>query len=267
MTPWITKPVPFNIGQGAAGAGSTPFDDTGLKCYWKFSASSSPILNSSESDDSVGDTSSTGRGAMTGGSFEQGGTPIGESVLFDGSSDFMTVGSSTSLWNFWHNSDALWTWAFWMKGVSLDWDAYFFADGDGSENQALRVRFEGQTTYSGLNFVLRSDGNSIINASLASNDYVPDVSSWYFYCISYDMSLGSDNLVARRNNSNEETLSKSAGSTADANADYSPIMAKKTSASDNYGNFLISEFSCWNKVMSDDDQASLYNDGDGLEIY
>ena len=32
MTPWITKPVPFNIGQGAAGAGVTPdfwVDDVG----------------------------------------------------------------------------------------------------------------------------------------------------------------------------------------------------------------------------------------------
>jgi len=251
---------------GLVGNGNGGFSDTGLKAYWKYNESSSPILNSSESDDSVGNTSSTGQGIMTGGSFEQGGTPIGESVLFDGSNDFMTVGSSKSLWNFWHNSNALWTWAFWMKGVSLDWDSYFYADGDGSENQALRVRFDGQTTYSGLQFVLRSDGNTIINDGL-SDHFIPDVSSWYFYCFTYDMSLGSDNLVARRDNNDEETLSKSAGSTADDNADYSPIMAKKTTASANFGNFLISEFSCWNKKMSDQDQASLYNDGDGLEIY
>ena len=244
--------------------------DEKLAVYWKFNEASSPILNSSQSSDSIGNTSSTGQGAMTGGSFEQTGrTGAGEipttAVLFDGTDDSMQAGSTASLWNFWSNTDALWTMAFWMKGVDLGWDDYFLANTDGTQDQGLRIRLDGQTTYSGFNFMLRSDGNSILNAS-SSTTFIPDL-NWHFYCFSYDMSLGSDNLVIRRDNANEETISKSGGTTADGDADYVPTMAKKTGGSANYGNFLIGEYSIWNKVMSDDDQTALYNSGLGLEIY
>tara|TARA_R100001086_G_C11807549_1_gene250566 strand:- start:314 stop:1078 length:765 start_codon:yes stop_codon:yes gene_type:complete len=246
--------------------------DENLAVYWKFNETESPIFNSSLSSSSIGNTSSTGQGIMTGGSFEQTGrTGAGEIptsvLLFDGVDDSMQAGSTESLWNFLSNSDAIWSMAFWMKGVDLGWDDYFLANTDGTQDQGLRIRLDGQTTYSGFNFVLRSDGNSIINASLASANYIPDL-NWHFYCFTCDLSLGSNNLVARRDNSNQETLSKSGGSTADGDADYVPTMAKKTGGSANYGNFLIGQMSIWSGiVLSDDAQDQLYNSGLGQEIY
>ena len=44
MTPWITKPVPFNIGQGVA-AGDTGFDKTGIKVYYQFDNTSGGLTN------------------------------------------------------------------------------------------------------------------------------------------------------------------------------------------------------------------------------
>lgn len=270
MTPNLSLNDPGFLGVASASGG---ISDDNLAVYWKFSAASpGPILNSSQSSDSIGNTSTTGQGSMTGGSFEQTGrTGAGEIpssvVLFDGVDDSMTCGNTESLWNFLSNTDAIWSMAFWMKGVDMDWDSYFIANTDGTQNQGLRIRFDGQSSYSGFNFVLRSDGNSIINASLASANYIPDL-NWHFYCITCDLSLASNNLVARRDNSNEEKLSKSGGSTADGDADYVPTMAKKTGGDANYGNFLIGECSIWsNIVLTDDQQSALWNGGLGQEIY
>ena len=43
--------------------------------------------------------------------------------------------------------------------------------------------------------------------------------------------------------------------------------AKNPSGTSGYGNFYISECSIWSRVLSDDDVAELYNDGDGRAIY
>jgi len=247
--------------------GGGGISDEKLALYWKFNEPSGNIFNSSLSSDSLGNTTSTGQGIMTGGSYEQGGSPIGNSVLMDGTDDYLTAGSTKSLWDFWHDSDALWTMCWWIKGVDFGWDSYFVADGNGSESQCLRIRFNGQTTYTGLNFVVKSGGTSnyIINESTVAN-FIPNVTTWYFISVSFDMSLSSDNMSIKLNDNNEKLMSKSADTTADGNADFVPVMAKRTDTSANFGNFLISEYSLWKKVDADL-ITQLYANGNGLEIY
>jgi len=87
-----------------------------LKAYYKYNGSSTPILNQATAVGSVdGITPSTDADVgMVGGLFNQTGI-LGDSVFFNGTSDSGQAGSSTSQFNFMHNTSMNWTVNYWYK--------------------------------------------------------------------------------------------------------------------------------------------------------
>ena len=256
----VPLPNKNNIGV-AFSSGGAAFDDTDLKAYWKFAGDDTPIVNSSESDESLGSNADM---AITNGSYETGSPPVNDGAVFfnDASSAYGIAGTSTSQWNFHHNTSPLFTWVVWIKFVSIGHDDFFFADGVSSA-QYFRMRLSGDNAFE---LEIKSDGNTML-AATTSNDSIPDTTNWHMYSFSFDFSLANTNYVFRRDNANEETFNKSASTGSDSNATYSAQMARKTDGTTNYGDFYISEFSCWNRILTDDELTELYNDGNGKAIY
>ena len=133
-----------DFGVAFSSAGSVePLDDENLVGYWKFNESSGNIINVSESDESLGSAANI---SMTGGTYDVTGTPsgIGNGVTFDGTDDYGTFGTSTSQFNFMHNTSAVWTLAWWMKLNEIGSDDTFCAtkintDG-GTDGYSIRLR-------------------------------------------------------------------------------------------------------------------------------
>jgi len=252
-----------DFGVAFGGASITPsFDDTDLKGYWKFNEASGNIINVSESGDSLGSGADI---SMTDGTYGETGAPLGDSVLFDGSTAYGEYGTSLSQFNFMHNSSSIWTLAFWAKWASVDIDEYFLATKTNNDSGT-----PGFSIRTGSNSQFRTyivTGSATPLSKTTTNNFIPDFTSWYFYTMTWDESLGSENYKIRRDNANEETGDKGAGALSDSNAGYTQHLATRPNLVTEFGNFTISELSQWNKVVSDDDQTSLYNSGAGREIY
>jgi len=242
-----------------------PFSgDDDLKAYFKFNESSGSIINVSESSDTLG----TGVNmTMDGGNYDVATTPsdIGTGVTFDGIEDFAICGTSTSAFNFMHNTSALWTLVWWMRLNEIGSDDTFLAtkintDG-GTPGYSVRLQTGNKiSTYIINGTALPLNTNSTAN-------FIPDDTDWYFYTMSYDQSEADENLVRRRNNANEETADKAIPTPSDSNAGYPQNMAKRPDSAGDFGDFSVAELSQWNKVVSDEDQTALYNNGQGREIY
>ena len=268
MTPWIAKPVPFNIGQGAAaGAAVTPIDDTNLMVYWKFSEASGNILNSSESDESLGSNADL---VMSGGTYGVTGTPddLGNAVTFNGSSDFAVGGTSKSQFNFMHNQSGLFTIVFWMKYLGTIVEDYIL---DTVFTEGTQVGFYVRTRATdGLQFrVVRGvDATRVIVLTTTAN-FIPDKDEWHMYTLTYDYSGSSPQATIKRDNDNAETATITSDAASNANATYAMQIARRDNGNGGaaFGNFQACEWSIWNEILDDDTIAELYNSDAGREIY
>lgn len=242
-----------------------PFSgDSELKGYWKFNESSGSIVNVSESSDTLG----TGVNiTMDGGNYDVSTTPsdIGTGVTFDGIEDFGIFGTSTSSFNFMHNTSAVWTLAWWLKLNEIGSDDTFTGTKINNDGGTAGYSIRLQTNNKISTYILNGT-NAVLNTNSTTN-FIPDATSWYFYTMSYDQSEADENLVRRRNNANEETADKTANTPSDSNAGYPQNIAKRPDSAGDYGDFSVAELSQWNKVMTDADQTALYNGGAGREIY
>jgi len=266
LTPWIAKPVPFNIGQSAAGAGaSAAFDDTGLRAYYKFSETSGDIIESSESDVALGSAADL---QVTGATYDESSAPssFSASMLFDGVNDTATAGTSLSQFNFLSTGNIESTICMWIRQVSSApaCEPGWFTT-SGSSANTVGCDFFQQATMK-LYFYI-SNGSTAHYALLdCGDDYIPDQTSWHFYVGTFDYSLGSNNQKMRRDDSNLKQATP-VGSVGTGNARTPLKFMLNGRTSSNFINAYTCEASFWSKVMSTDDQTSLYNSGDGREIY
>ena len=250
-----------DFGVAFSGATVTPFDDTGLKSYWKFNESSGDILNQSESDDTLGSGADI---AITGATYNQSELPFGYSMLFDGTNDFGEAGSSLSQWNFMHSTTATYTVCYWIRFVSNAADEFILANihtnDAGAGQMVARIEDSGKLRHNGTN------GTTNVYINNTATSYIADDTN-YFMVFTYDQSLGSNNATILKNAGNETNGTKTAATPLNGNASYSLQFAKNPSGTSGYGNFYISECSIWGRVLSDDEIEELYNSGDGRAIY
>ena len=237
--------------------------DTGLKAYWKFNESSGDIINQSAAAADLGaaaDLQVTGMTYVPSG----GASPFGYEGSFDNTNDFCTSGTSLSQYNFLHNTTALWSMAFWLKwtgsGTQIIFataDNLFISDQIGFTLALLDTN--------AIRIILGNGGGGGARTDhVTTNNTIPNKTGVHFVCITYDESLGSNNLNIRVNNAGLQTFSKEF---ANSNSNAARAGQIGSIASDGFLGGLVSEFSVWNKVLSDADQTLLYNDGLGVAIY
>ena len=249
----------FGVAFGGGGGGAA-INDADLKSYWKFNEASGDILNSSESDESLGSGAAL---QVTGAAYKDGSPPVGNSMHFDGVNDFALAGSSLSQFVFLHDVGAKWSQVWWAKWGELTGDRVF---GTMSTGAGYRMRAESNGSFEvAMN---NAAGQAITSGNNTSTNYVPAINTWYFFCFRWDQTLSdSQNFKFRRNDDNTEYLAKTGNTPTDDDAEDPATFAKEAGAAANYDNVYLSEFSCWDKILSAEDETSLYNSGNGLEIY
>ena len=240
-------------------------DDTGLKAYYKFDEVSGDIIEQSQSAVALGSGADI---QVTGATYADSSAPssFASSMLFDGSNDYAIAGTSTSQFNFLSKDNIESTVCMWIRQASSppSSEPSWIASGGGTASNVgcdFFISSAMKLTYyisngSGAHYALLDCGNS----------YIPDLTSWHFYCGTFDYALGSNNQKMRRNNSNLVQASP-VGSSASSNSAYPLTFMINPRTMNNPINAYCCEFSLWSKVMSDPDQTTLYNSGAGMEIY
>jgi len=235
---------------------------TGLKAYWRFNGST--VSNVSTSSDSLGtsaDLALTGTTVTTSG----GTSPLGYEGVWDGTDDFGKAGTSLSQFNFLHNQSALWTIAFWYKANDLT-QGQFIVNTSDNFKLADNIGFLlSQGANESLGIILGTGlGASGETNHGTSINYVPDTTTWHFYCLTFDESLASSNLNVRRDNANLETFNKE-HTNSNSNATYALHVGGMSGFTGDL-NGGISEMSIWNRVLTTAEQTSLYNSGSGSKV-
>lgn len=259
---WIrTHPIKGagNRGNAFISFAVASIDDTGLKAYWKFNETSGDIINQSQSAVDLGVAADI---QITGATYSVAGI-IGNAISFDGVDDFGVIGTSLSQFNYMHNTTALWTCAFWLKYGSI------------ANGEVLIDNHDLTGTNIGLNVRAAdtdkirceiANGTAEVLSFTSSVGYLPDTTNWHFYVLTYDQSLGSNNFKIIRDDANLEQATKTAETPSSSNATSAMNVARRTSNS-LFGDFDIDETSWWNKIVSSTDKTSLYNSGNGKQIY
>jgi len=244
--------------------GVTPIDDENLKVYWKFNEDSGNIINVSESDETLGSGANI---TMSNGGYDVGGTPadLGNAVDFNGTSSFGVCGTSTSQFNFMHNTSAEFTVAFWLKVGSAP-DEDFLMDTAYTEGTQVGFKIQLVSTMALQFLIVRGTDGTRVLSQKTSNNFIPDT-DWHFYTWTFDYSGSSPQSTVTRDNDNEETATKTSDGASDGNSTYPLYIAKRTGSPSQFGDFEACEWSIWNRVLTADEITSLYNDGDGREIY
>lgn len=258
---------------------SGPFSDvTDLKAYYKFEEAvgdTPPELKNQASLISPASTESLGTAAdgTENGTLVSGvAGKIDNAWSFDQSaSNYVELGTSTSQWNFLHNTSGHWTIAWWMKlNVSEPgFNGFIFGDADeaAANDIGFGIRFDDQPTKDHqLNVEI---GNASANPSGTSTaSFVPkDTTTFYHYIITGNYTTGPDqyNVEMYRDNANNESFTLS-GTASNSNADNSSRIGINGRAIGNGVNAIIDELSIWDRVLTTDERAEIYNSGHGVEL-
>jgi len=254
-----------NTGVAFGGAVVTPIDDTDLKCYWKFNETENNIINVSESSADLGSGANL---TPTGGTYDDTSSPLGYGFLLDGIDDYLTMGSSVSQNNYWHNTSAKVTFAWWMKVNNLPSVSVDFVLGDiHTDDQGAGLAFR-INTNGNLNMLIANGNAGQATSADSGDNFIPDESNWHFYCISYDVSPATNNVTFRRNNDNQVQVNKGSGTPTDGNSTNAAILGKNIGGSYGYLDGIITEFSTWNSIITGTEtETNLYNSGNGRAIY
>jgi len=252
--------IPSSAFSGANGGGGLGYDEN-LKAYWKCSGASTPIENSSVSDESLG---SAADWTVTNGTFQQGSPPLNTALDFDDGDTYAEAGTSLSQFNFMHDTSALFTVVWWMKLSSLNPASQFMNTTQSSSQVGMGITLN---TNEGFSYRIYNAAGEATAANTPA-DFMPNATNWFMYCFRYNESLANTNAVWRRDDGNEETNNKGAAAPSDSNAGNALRIGAKTGGI--IAEFLdaqVNEVSLWHETLSSDNETSLYNDGDGLEIY
>ena len=250
MTPTLFNPYRY---------ASPPIDDTGLKAYWKFDESSGDVINVSESSVDLGSSADI---QITGATYEDNGSPLGTGMSFDGVDDYGVCGSSLTNFNFLHNASATWTICFWGQLTKAS-DKYISCTSEGGTGIGLKLGMNATD----FRIYTQNGADELVATFQGSSGFIPNNSTWYFYCFRWDQDIASNNFKAIRNDGNLEQSNKTANSPSNSNSTDPMTFGKRPDLSLGYTDMALAEFSVWNRVLTDDEMTALYNGGSGKAIY
>ena len=210
------------------------------------------------------------------------GTPtnLGNANLFDGaqttSGDYGKAGTdgNKSQWDFLHNTTSKFTFNVWLKfpDSKPENNRFLWSDAKASDSiPSFQVRSNGDPAYFRA-IIANSTGNqSVLDTDGSPQLPIPTDDAWHMYTFTWDISLGSDNFTYRvdgaTSGSNYKTDSKSGNSAVNTSADTSPLfMGDEYSTSYGRLNSSTCELAIWNRVLTDAEITTLYQDGAGLQL-
>lgn len=249
---------------------TTPFvalhNDTDLKAYYKFNESSGALVNLSES---AADLGTAADGTVTGATRDVAGV-LGTGYSFDGVDDHVELGTSLSQWNFLHNGGKS-TINIWVKLASIEPGVQYGIIGNnaaGGGNIGMSLWFgddAGQSQDHTIRFTI-SNGTVFIINSTTTASFFPKNTNYHMVTMTYDGSLGSNQLKLFMDGGNKEQFSNTAAESV-SNATFALDLAT-------LGNSVldgvwpgIDECSIWNSILTDAQISDLYNNGKGRRIY
>ena len=241
--------------------------DTDLKAYWKFNETSGAIINVSEDSATLGSAADL---AISGDpTYNQTGSPsgLGNSLLLDGTGDWGQAGTSTSQFNFMHNTSAKFTLTVWLKFPDSVTVNQKLIDNHDAADTTVGIDIRTRTASNFRLMISKGSGNNPVIQGDTSTNFIPTDNAWHFYCFRYDYSLGSNNLNMRRDNGNQELFTKTANVAVDTNAEAALYVGANSNDTGDELDAYILEFAILNDIMSADDETTLYNSGNGKPIY
>ena len=269
--------------------GESTVSGSGLKAYYKLGTNytSSPQTEANVASTVSGSSSSDLGSNANISIYNQptqvtSGTPtnLGNANLFDGaqttSGDYGKAGTdgNKSQWDFLHNTTSKFTFNVWLKfpDSKPENNRFLWSDAKASDSiPSFQVRSNGDPAYFRA-IIANSTGNqSVLDTDGSPQLPIPTDDAWHMYTFTWDISLGSDNFTYRvdgaTSGSNYKTDSKSGNSAVNTSADTSPLfMGDEYSTSYGRLNSSTCELAIWNRVLTDAEITTLYQDGAGLQL-
>ena len=88
------------------------------------------------------------------------------------------------------------------------------------------------------------------------------------YAVMWDYSAGSNQYKITRDNNNLHQANKDSGTPTDSNSSGNPWLGgNMTYSASRYFTGYFTELSVWNRILTEDELTSLWNDGAGRAIY
>ena len=251
MTPWITKPIPFNIGQGAGAAAVSPIDLDELLFYGKFNESSGALINKAASIGSTDEIS--GNGTNTGVTYSQTGI-IGDAYLYDGTNDMTSIDTlststtATGSLNIWANFPA-------FNGSSL----WAFGDTNADENLYLELI----PASSKIQGVCKKAGTTQWRFTSDAISSVTD--TWHMITITQNETTVKIFIDSVEGTTFSDTTDKTAWIPDLTGLDNFRVCARNDDGDGNarFCNALTDEMSYWGRCIDQDEINTLYNSGSG----
>lgn len=244
----------------------TTVDLTGLKAYYKFDETSGDLINLAGT---VGSTVSLGtpaNGQLESGIIRGDSGIIGNSYHFPGSATGqITLGTSTSQFNFMHNQTAKWSVNYWSN-VTV------------STNGAIIQNNVGTTANSGIDIDSIGFGGGSVSAGVfrgvtfasvigpvnSGAGTVPNNGQWHMVTITYDYLASPPNM----NMYVDGVLVKTEPNDGDVPSNSNAAVPMQLGG---YGDAIpftgdLDEMSIWNRVLTPTDVSLLYDGGAGGEL-
>ena len=236
-----------------------------LKAFWTLSEAGSTLDNTATGSADLGtaaDLTVTGNPAQN-----QSGSPSGlaNNIQLDGTGDYLTAGSSTSQFNFMHNTSAKFTVSFWCRAGSGDIpdNSPFFNTAHVDTTIGVKA-YKDDTDKFKAAIYRASENNEVFGPAASTSGFFKDDDEWHHYVWTYDQSLASANAIYYRDGGNAETFNKEGNTPEDGDAAAAlRIGADAGTGSDTMNADLVS-FAIWNRVLTADEVSVLYASGNGV---
>ena len=261
-----------NVVNAYSYAGSAPLiNDDNLKGYWKFDEASGAIINQSVGAGTLGasaDMSITGTPT-----YQNTGSPSGltdASVYWNGTNSGGNIGTSTSQFNFMHDTTALWTVCYWMAFPQSAFIGDAILDDTNAEDDKVGVWIGTRTPSSGTEYfggwISLGVSNNHICTWYPPTIPIPNDTDFHFYVWQYNQSLASNNFSYQVDMGTAINLSKTANTPSSADA-YSAMKWMMNSGTNLKIEGYTQELSIWNEYLSSSNLDALYASGAGAPIY
>jgi hypothetical protein len=224
-----------------------------LKAYYKFADNGT---NSATTDQGLGSSADM---TVTGATYATG--KLGNAISFDGTNDYTTIGSSTSQFNFMHNTTHEWTVSFWFKSSDMSSMGMIFTTMKDTSSQyyGVAIRRNNSSTMA-VNFGAGTNQNRLQDTKAGfSTD-----GNWHHIVITAKASDSTNSLEYWQDGVSLGTTSNSGKVFSDTDASFAPYIGQANS--DQYLDGALDELSIWNRRLSDSEIATLYNSGTGLAV-